>query len=106
MLDFQDKTNVDADGVPFTHRSVYVVDPDNIIRASTTYPLAVGRNFNEILRLVDSLRLCDLKKVATPANWNRGDPVFVLNDIPLPEAQKKFPGLQVVKPYYKVASLK
>lgn len=81
MLDHQDATNVDAKGIPFTVRSVFIsmceldsnsnsaVDPQQKIRLTLTYPAAVGRNFAEILRVIDALQLGDKYKITTPANW-------------------------------------
>ncbi|KAI9203327.1 thioredoxin-like protein [Polychytrium aggregatum] len=99
MLDHQDPTNVDKQGMPLTVRSVFIVDTKNIIRAVITYPASTGRNFNEILRVVDSLQLGDRKKIATPANWNVGDDVIVHNSLNNDEAAKLFPGFKIIKPY-------
>ena len=82
-------TNVDKQGMPLTVRSVFVVDPKNIIRLIITYPASTGRNFDEILRVVDSLQLADKKKIATPEGW-RGlqDEVIVHNSVNNEEAAK------------------
>jgi hypothetical protein len=66
MEDALDETNKDAAGIPFTVRSVFVVDPKNIIRLSLTYPASTGRHFDEILRVVDSLQLGDKNRITTP----------------------------------------
>ena len=75
MLDAQDPTNIDKAGMPLTVRSVFIIDPMDTIRLMITYPASTGRNFDEILRVVDSLQTCDLHKVATPVNWKAGDDV-------------------------------
>jgi len=84
-----------------TVRSVFVIDPDKKIRMTLTYPAATGRNFPELLRVIDSLQLTDNHKVATPANWNHGDRVIIspaLTD--KAELDKRFPqGYDEVKPY-------
>ncbi len=69
MLDYQDTTNVDSKGQPFTVRSVFIIDPAQKIRLTLTYPAQTGRNFPEILRVIDSLQLGDKYKITTPANW-------------------------------------
>ncbi|KAJ2996967.1 hypothetical protein HDV02_005989 [Globomyces sp. JEL0801] len=105
MLDFQDATNVDKIGMPFTVRSVFMIDPKNIIRTTITYPASTGRNFDEILRVIDSLQLCDSKKVATPVNWKPGQDVIIHNSVSNEEAEKIFPGFKTVKPYLRTTSL-
>lgn len=77
MLDYQDATNVDSKGIPFTVRTVFVIDPKKVIRLTISYPAQTGRNFDEILRVVDSLQLGDKHKFTTPVNWKRGDDVIV-----------------------------
>ncbi len=78
MLDYQDATNVDKSGMPFTVRSVFFLDPSHTIRAMITYPASTGRNFYEILRVVDSLLLTEKNKVCTPAGWTPGNQMFCL----------------------------
>jgi len=87
-----------------TVRSVFFIDPKKTIRATITYPPSTGRNFNEILRVIDSLQLADSHKVATPADWNNGDDVVILPSVQDPEEIKKlFPkGYKTVKPYLRV----
>ncbi len=82
-------------------RSVFIIDPNKKIRATITYPKSTGRNFDEILRVIDSLQLTDNYSVATPANWKDGDDVVILPTIKDPEEIKqKFPkGHTEVKPY-------
>jgi thioredoxin-dependent peroxiredoxin len=86
-----------------TVRSVFVIDPQKKLRLTMTYPPSAGRNFDEILRVIDSLQLTDGYSVATPANWKDGDDVVVVPTIPTEEARQKFPkGLTEVKPYLRM----
>jgi alkyl hydroperoxide reductase subunit AhpC len=87
-----------------TVRSVFVLDPNKKVRATFTYPASTGRNFAEILRLIDSLQLTDSHSVATPANWKDGDDVVILPSIQDPEVLKtKFPkGFRALKPYLRL----
>ena len=86
-----------------TVRSVFVIDPRGVLRLTLTYPASTGRNFDEILRVIDSLQLTDSAKVATPVNWWRGDEVVILPAIPNEEADKLFPqGYRQVKPYLRM----
>lgn len=84
-----------------TVRSVFIVDPSKKVRLTLTYPASTGRDFNEILRVIDSLQLTDKFSVATPANWKDGQDVVILPALQDPEELKtKFPkGYKVVKPY-------
>ncbi|MEL6244993.1 MAG: peroxiredoxin [Pseudomonadota bacterium] len=84
-----------------TVRAVYVIDPQKKIRASIIYPPSTGRNFNEILRLIDSLQLTDGHKVATPVNWTDGDDVIIVPSITDPdEIARLFPkGHTEIRPY-------
>jgi len=84
-----------------TVRAVYIIDPNKKIRASILYPPSTGRNFDEIVRLLDSLQLADSHKVATPVNWTDGDDVIVLPSVTDPdEIARLFPkGVKVIKPY-------
>jgi alkyl hydroperoxide reductase subunit AhpC len=86
-----------------TVRSVFVIDPAKKIRLLLTYPMATGRNFQEILRVVDSLQLTDKHRVATPANWKPGDDVIIAGGVSDEEARQKFPeGWKALKPYVRV----
>jgi thioredoxin-dependent peroxiredoxin len=87
-----------------TVRSVYFIDPNRKIRASITYPPSAGRNFDEVLRLLDSLQLTDQHSVATPANWKDGDDVVIVPSLQDPEVIKqKFPkGHKTLKPYLRI----
>lgn len=99
MLDHQDATNVDAKGIAFTIRSVFIIDPKKTIRLILTYPASTGRNFDEILRVVDSLQLGDKYRITTPGNWKKGDDVIVHPSVSNELAQELFPkGIKVIKP--------
>ncbi len=83
-----------------TVRSVFIIDPAKKLRLTITYPAATGRNFAEILRVLDSLQLTDGYKVATPANWRDGDDVIVLPTVSNEDADDLFPkGYETVRPY-------
>ncbi len=84
-----------------TVRSVFVIDPKKKIRLTITYPASTGRNFDEILRVIDSLQLTDNHSVATPVNWKQGEDVIIVPSIQDPEVLKqKFPkGYKTLKPY-------
>ncbi|RZJ24290.1 MAG: peroxiredoxin [Haliea sp.] len=87
-----------------TVRSVFIIDPKHVIRTTLTYPASTGRNFDEILRVIDSLQLTDSHKVATPANWKDGDDVVIIPSIQDPaELAERFPkGFRAVKPYLRL----
>ena len=87
-----------------TVRSVFIIDPNKKIRLTLTYPASTGRNFNELLRVIDSLQLTEYHSVATPANWKDGDDVVIVPSITDPEVLKsKFPkGYKAVKPYLRL----
>jgi alkyl hydroperoxide reductase subunit AhpC len=75
-----------------TARSVFIIGPDKKIKATLTYPMSTGRNFAEILRLLDSCQLTAKQQLATPANWQRGDDVIITAGVSDEEAEKRFPG--------------
>lgn len=87
-----------------TVRSVFFIDPQKKIRATLTYPASTGRNFDELLRVIDSLQLTDSHKVATPADWKDGDDVVIVPSIQDPaELAERFPkGFKAVRPYLRV----
>ncbi|WP_454683546.1 peroxiredoxin [Ancylobacter moscoviensis] len=86
-----------------TVRSVFVVGPDKKLKLSLTYPASAGRNFDEILRVIDSLQLTATHAVATPANWKDGDDVIIVPSVSDEAAKEKFPqGWKTLKPYLRV----
>lgn len=86
-----------------TVRSVFIIDPQKKLRLTLTYPPATGRNFDEILRVIDGLQLTDNYSVATPANWKDGDDCVVVPSISTDDAKVKFPkGVTEVKPYLRM----
>jgi alkyl hydroperoxide reductase subunit AhpC len=86
-----------------TVRSVFVIGPDKRIKLMLTYPMSTGRNFDEVLRVVDSMQLTARHKVATPVNWKQGEDVIILASIPDEEAKKHFPaGWKAKKPYLRM----
>ena len=86
-----------------TVRSVFIIAPDRSIKLIITYPASTGRNFHELLRVIDSLQLTANHKVATPANWQNGDDVVVSPSIPTEEAKQLFAkGVQEIKPYLRL----
>ncbi|KAI8805057.1 cysteine peroxiredoxin [Cladochytrium replicatum] len=105
MLDYQDATNIDKKGLPLTVRSLFIIDPKNIIRTIIAYPASTGRNYDEVLRVIDSLQLADKKRIATPVNWRPGDDVIIHVSVSNEEADKLFPGYKVIKPYLRTVKL-
>ncbi|GAA4318627.1 peroxiredoxin [Pontixanthobacter gangjinensis] len=88
-----------------TVRSVFVIGPDKSIKMTLTYPASTGRNFDELLRVIDSLQLTAYNKVATPANWKHGEDVVISPSVSNEEADKMFPkGYKEVKPYLRMTS--
>lgn len=86
-----------------TVRSVFIVGPDKNIKLMMTYPMTTGRNFNEILRVLDSMQLTAKHKVATPVNWENGDDVIIVPAVSNEEAKQKYPGgWKELKPYLRV----
>ena len=87
----------------FTVRSVFIIGPDKKVKLTLTYPASTGRNFPELLRVLDSLQLTANHAVATPANWKDGEDVIIVPTVSDEEAKKKFPkGFKTVKPYLRV----
>jgi alkyl hydroperoxide reductase subunit AhpC len=86
-----------------TVRSVFVIGPDKKIQLTLTYPASTGRNFDELLRVIDSLQLTANHKVATPVDWKQGDDVIIVPSLNTEDAQKLFPGgWKTVKPYLRI----
>lgn len=87
-------------------RSVFIIDPERKLRLTMTYPMSVGRNFDEILRVIDSLQLGDKARIATPANWTPGEDVIIPPSIPDDEAKTLFPqGFKTIKPYLRTTKV-
>ena len=88
-----------------TVRAVFVIDPANKVRLTLTYPASTGRNFDELLRVIDSLQLTDKYKVATPADWKHGEKVIIVPAVSDEDAHKLFPnGFEAKKPYLRVTA--
>src|SRR5437016_5695966 len=86
-----------------TVRSVFVIGPDNKVKLTITYPASTGRNFDEILRVIDSLQLTAKYSVATPVNWKEGEDVIIVPSVSDEDAKQKFPkGFKAIKPYLRV----
>lgn len=89
----------------FTVRSVFVVGPDKKVKLTLTYPASTGRNFDEVLRVIDSLQLTAKHSVATPVNWKDGDDVIIVPAVSNEQAKEKFPdGWNEIKPYLRVVA--
>ncbi len=101
VSDLYDMVHPNADDT-MTVRSVFVVGPDNKVKLTLTYPASTGRNFDELLRVVDSLQLTANHAVATPVNWKHGEDVIIGTGVTDEEAAKKFPGYEAKKPYLRV----
>ena len=86
-----------------TVRSVFIIDPDHKIRLTLTYPKSVGRNFDEIVRVIDALQATDADPIATPADWQPGDRVIVSPALSTEEAKSKLSNVEEVKPYLRYA---
>lgn len=87
-----------------TVRTVYVIGPDKRIKLMLIYPMTTGRNFDEILRVIDSMQLTARHKVATPADWKPGQDVIITPAVSNEEAEKAFPGFKTVKPYLRTTA--
>ena len=86
-----------------TVRTVFIIGPDKKVKLMLTYPMTTGRNFNEILRVLDSMQLTAAHKVATPVNWENGDDVIIVTSVTDDEAKQKFPdGWKAPKPYLRI----
>jgi alkyl hydroperoxide reductase subunit AhpC len=88
-----------------TVRTVFVIGPDKKIKLMLSYPMSTGRNFDEVLRVLDSMQLTATQQVATPVNWKKGDDVIILPSVSDEEAKKKYPGgWKTLRPYLRVVS--
>ena len=86
-----------------TIRSVFIIGPDKLVKLMITYPMSTGRNFNEVLRVLDSMQLTAKHKVATPVNWKNGEHVIIIPSVSDDEAKEKFPdGWDAPKPYLRI----
>ncbi|XP_033166203.1 peroxiredoxin-6 [Drosophila mauritiana] len=93
-----DKDEINAEGIPLTCRAVFVVDDKKKLRLSILYPATTGRNFDEILRVIDSLQLTQTKSVATPADWKQGGKCMVLPTVKAEDVPKLFPdGIETIE---------
>ncbi|KAJ7677365.1 1-Cys peroxiredoxin [Mycena rosella] len=105
MLDYQDATNKDLKGLPFTIRTVFVIDPKKVIRLTISYPAVAGRNFDEIIRAIDAIQLGDKHRIATPVNWKQGEDVIIHASVNAEEAKTLFPDHKVHLPYLRTTPL-
>jgi alkyl hydroperoxide reductase subunit AhpC len=85
-------------------RTVFLIGPDKRIKLTLAYPMTTGRNFDEIVRVLDSIQLTTKHRVATPANWRQGDDVIITGAVSNEEADKIFPGYKTVKPYLRTVA--
>lgn len=99
MIDQRDLDNIAEKGIPFTIRSVFIIDPSKKIRLTMMYPASTGRNSAEVLRVIDSLQTGDKKGVVTPIDWQSGDDVIVPPSVSTTDAEKKFGNVRELKPY-------
>ncbi|MDJ0958221.1 MAG: peroxiredoxin [Arenicellales bacterium] len=99
--DAKERTAIDNQTV----RSVFVIGPDKKVKAMITYPMSTGRNFEEVLRVLDSCQLTAKHQVATPVNWKPGDDVIIVSAVSDEEAKEKFPnGWEAPKPYLRIVA--
>jgi alkyl hydroperoxide reductase subunit AhpC len=92
-----------GEGDTSTVRSVFIVDPENKVRLTLTYPKSIGRNFGEIMRVIDALQLTDAAPVSTPVDWQPGDRVIVAPTMSTDDARQRFEGVEEVRPYLRWA---
>ena len=92
-----------GEGDTSTVRSVFIIDPKDKVRLTLTYPKSVGRNFDEIVRVIDALQVTDKNPVSTPVDWKPGDRVIVAPTISTEDAKTKFSGVEEIKPYLRYA---
>lgn len=95
LLGMLDPAEVDGNGVPVTARAVFIIDPAKKMRLSILYPATTGRNFDEILRVIESLQLTEKHKVATPVDWKKGEPVMIQPTVPDDEAKTLFNDIKI-----------
>jgi len=87
-----------------TVRNVFIIGPDKKIKLILVYPMSVGRNFDEVLRVIDSLQLGAKHKISTPVNWKQGEDVIIAGSVSNEQAEKQFPGFKTVKPYLRTTT--
>ncbi|XP_015171110.1 PREDICTED: peroxiredoxin-6 isoform X1 [Polistes dominula] len=109
MLGMLDPAELDSQGLPVSARAVFIIDPSKKMRLSILYPATTGRNFDEILRVIESLHLTDKFKVATPVDWKKGEEVMVQPSVTENEAKELFPTVKTVnlpsgKTYLRIVS--
>ena len=92
-----------GEGDTSTVRSVFIVDPENKVRLTLTYPKSIGRNFGEIMRVIDALQLTDAAPVSTPVDWQPGDRIIVAPTMSTDDARQRFEGVEEVRPYLRWA---
>jgi thioredoxin-dependent peroxiredoxin len=85
-------------------RTVFVIGPDKRIKLTLSYPMTTGRNFDEIIRVLDSIQLTAKHPVSTPANWKQGEDVIIAGSVSNEQAESKFPGYKTVKPYLRTTA--
>ena len=93
-----------GEGDTSTVRSVFIIDPKNKVRLTLTYPKSVGRNFDEIVRVIDALQVTDANPVSTPVDWKPGDRVIVAPTVSTEDAKAQFEDVEEVKPYLRYAA--
>lgn len=106
VSELYDMIHPNASGT-LTVRSLFIIDPNKVVRLIITYPASTGRNFNEVLRVLDSLQLTDNEKIATPGNWQPGDEVVIVPSLQdEAEIARRFPnGYRAVKPYLRLTKV-
>ena len=102
VADLYDMIHPNADDTA-TVRSVFIIAPDNTVKLTLTYPASTGRNFDELLRVIDSLQLTAERQLSTPADWTPGDRVIVGTGVSTEEAKERFANVEEVRPYLRYA---
>jgi alkyl hydroperoxide reductase subunit AhpC len=92
-----------GEGDTSTVRSVFIVDPENKVRLTLTYPKSIGRNFGEIMRVIDALQLTDAAPVSTPVDWQPGDRIIVAPAVSTDDARQRFEDVEEIRPYLRWA---
>ncbi|KAJ3341145.1 hypothetical protein HDU93_005554 [Gonapodya sp. JEL0774] len=105
MVDYQDPTNIDRKGIPFTVRSVFIIDGAKKLRLTLTYPASVGRNVKELIRVIDALQTGDKHKVTTPVDWEVGQKVIIPPTVSDEAAAKTYPPFDPVLPYLRFTTV-